>query len=106
VIKSFNDTSADTSGISFPDERVFLITDREIYLCGENIVFEASVYEGNWFLPLMMSSVIYVELYSQNNLVISRGKFIIRDARCSGIISIPREISSDISGFNSSVLKK
>jgi hypothetical protein len=96
VIKSFNDTSADTSGISFPDERVFLITDREIYLCGENIVFEASVYEGNWFLPLMMSSVIYVELYSQNNLVISRGKFIIRDARCSGIISIPREISSDI----------
>ena len=78
------------------DERVILYTDREIYLCGENIVFSAFTYEGNWFIPVSMSSVLYVELYNQDNSVISKGKFLLRNGEGSGIISIPRTIHSDI----------
>ncbi len=95
-IKSFNDLNAATFSKSLPDERVLINTDREIYLCGESIVFEAFIYDGNWFLPVIMSSVLYVEFYNQDNLVISRGKYFMKNGRCSGTISIPRDISSNI----------
>jgi hypothetical protein len=78
------------------DERVLLNTDRIIYLCGEEIIFSAYTYEGNWFLPVSMSSVLYVELYSQDNRIISSGKFAMYGGRGNGKIAIPRNITSNI----------
>ena len=94
--KPFNDLNSEVINRSVLDERVLLTTDRCLYLCGENIVFDAFIYEGNWFLPLQTSSVLYVELYNQDNLVISKGKIFMSEGRGSGTISIPRDISSDI----------
>lgn len=78
------------------DERVLLNTDRNIYLCGEKITFSAFTYEGNWYLPVSISSVLYMELYSQDNRIISRGKFAMSNARGFGSITIPRNITSNI----------
>jgi hypothetical protein len=78
------------------DERVLLITDRNIYLCGEEIVFEAFTYEGTLGLPFPSAKILYAELYSTDNNVIARGKYILRDGRGSGSITIPRETSSGI----------
>jgi hypothetical protein len=91
-----NRTNGESVESSLVDERVLLKTDREMYLCGENICFTAFTVEGNLFLPVSLSSVLYVELYSQDYRVISKGKFFIKDGRSSGKILIPRTISTDI----------
>ena len=77
------------------DERVLLKTDRELYLCGENICFTAFTYENRWMQPVSLSSVLYVELYSQDLSVISKGKFLIKNGKSYGSILIPRTISTD-----------
>lgn len=96
AIDSFNTLTRETSRKPAIDERVMLNTDREIYLCGENIVFNAIIYEGNWYLPVIMSSVLYVELYNQDNRVILKGKFFMKNGMGSGTIPIPRDIITDI----------
>jgi hypothetical protein len=78
------------------DEKVFLITDRETYFSGEEILFNAFTYEATWFLPIGLNPVLYVELYSQNNKVISRAKYYLKNGSGSGYISIPREVSTGI----------
>ena len=77
-------------------ERVLLNTDRDLYMCGEDIVFDAYTYDGNWFLPLTISSVLYVELYLQDNTVVSSAKLLIRNGKTSGVITIPVSAKSDI----------
>jgi hypothetical protein len=80
---------------SIVDEKVILKTDREIYLCGENIYFTAFTCESNWFLPVSFSSVLYIELYNQEYQVISKGKFNINNGRSSGKLTIPRTLSTN-----------
>jgi hypothetical protein len=96
ISESFIEMNKETLDKSYPDERVLIITDREIYLCGEEIFFHAFTYEGNWFLPVSISSVLYAELYNKNNQVISRVKFPLINGNGSGKILIPRSILSDI----------
>jgi hypothetical protein len=91
--KALNGGSLQKSVIN---EKVIIKTDRQIYLCGETIFFSAITYDGNWFLPVSLSSVLYVELYNQDNRVISKGKFALKSGSGSGKILIPRSISSDI----------
>lgn len=78
-----------------PDERVVMITDRSLYLCGENIVFIAFTYDGKMALPVPMSSILYVEFYGQDNRVISQEKFVMKNGRVSGSVNIPRDIATD-----------
>ena len=77
------------------DEKVILTTDREIYLCGENIYFTAFTCESNWFLPVSFSSILYIELYNQDYQVISKGKFNINKGKSSGKLTIPRTLSTN-----------
>lgn len=81
---------------SIVDERVMLLTDRDIYLCGENIVFSAYLYEGNWFMPLSNNSVLYVELYDQSNNVVKRNRYPLINGKSSGLVEIPKTVASNI----------
>jgi hypothetical protein len=81
---------------SLVDERVIMATDRETYLSGEQIFFNSFVYDGNWDLPLSMSSVLYVELYDQYNSVIFKGKYSLVNGKCSGVIPIAKTVDSNI----------
>ncbi len=83
------------SGIQLPDERVLLVTDRDHYLCGEDIYFTAITYTGQNFKPVSLSKILYLELYSRDFRIISRGKFLISDGRCSGSSPVPRTISTE-----------
>lgn len=81
---------------SLPEERIALIIDRELYICGEKIFFKSFSYDANWFLPLSLSTILYLELYNQENAIISSAKYTIQNGECSGTIQIPRTIASDI----------
>lgn len=84
---------------ALPDERVLVRTDRQIYLCGEKIVYYASTYEGSLLIPLSISSVLYLELYSQENRVISRSKLFLRNGIGTGSIDIPRNVNTGVYFF-------
>jgi hypothetical protein len=88
--------NAETAGKSLPDEMVHVTTDRDIYIAGERIYMYAVTYEGNWFMPVAMSSVLYAELYSQENRVISRNKLVLKNGRGTGLIEIPRNMETGI----------
>ncbi len=93
---SFGKLNQFTKQNSLPEERITLIIDRELYICGEKIFFKGFSYDSNWFLPLSLSKILYVELYNQENAIISSAKFTIHNGECSGTIQIPRTIASDI----------
>src|SRR5512133_2156120 len=79
-----------------PHEKVLLLTDRDLYICGETIYFTGFTYDANSFLGLSFSSVLYAELYDTENKVIARGKFAMSAGQATGSLQIPRAIKSGI----------
>ena len=93
---SFDAMLAGTNPKALPDERVMVKTDRDIYLCGEDILMSAYTYEGNWFTPVSISSVLYVEFYNPENHVFSRMKLLMKKGKGTGQIGIPRNVATGI----------
>lgn len=91
----FDNLNQNAKQKSLPKERAVMTIDRDLFLCGEDIVFNAYMYDANWFLPLSLSSILYVELYNQDNAVISNGKYLITNGKCSGSLPVPRTVISD-----------
>ena len=55
-------------------ERVLLIIDQDFYLVGETINFFAVTLDAGLQIPIAFSSILYVELYDQDNKVIASKK--------------------------------
>jgi hypothetical protein len=77
-------------------EKALLLTDRQLYICGEKILFNAFTYDADSFLRVSISTVLYTELCDQDNKVIARGKYVISSGLASGFIGIPRTINSGV----------
>lgn len=77
-------------------EKALLLTDRELYICGEKIYFSAFTYDANSYLGISISSVLYAELYDSDNKVIARGKYIMSTGQATGYLQIPRTVKSGI----------
>ena len=73
-------------------ENVFLVTDRDLYLCGEQIWFSASCSVEN-APSSQLSNVLYVELYLNKKAVVKK-KFQIVDGKVQGMLIIPEELPS------------
>jgi len=74
-------------------EEVTLFTDRDLYLSGENIWFNAFISVNNVSENRQLSNVLYIELF-QNNRAIVKKKFQIVDGKVEGMLAIPEEIHS------------
>lgn len=70
-------------------EHVLLDTDRNIYIVGEDILFSTTRHGAN-----DVSKIIYIELLTPNGKQIAGSKFKLDDDKCSGLISIPEDITS------------
>ena len=70
-----------------PIEKVYLHTDKEEYLAGETIWFKAYLYAE--YIPDSISSVVYSELYDQNQQLIKRAILPVIDGDAFGDIDIP-----------------
>ena len=71
-------------------EQVTLVTDRNLYLSGESIWFSAT-YEIPSDTSLILSKVLYVELFGVDNKVIVSQKLIIKEGAASGKLIIPEQ---------------
>jgi hypothetical protein len=70
-----------------PIEKVYLHTDRAEYLAGETIWFKAYLYAE--YIPDSISSVVYAELYDQNQQLVNRVILPVIDGDAFGDIDIP-----------------
>lgn len=76
------------------DENIVLITDKGLYLAGEQIWFSSFYTQNGQIAPNDLSKVLYIELFNAKKDIIWQGKFSIEQAQSSGKIDIPSEIFS------------
>lgn len=78
------------------EEKVSLLTDKELYIAGEKIFFHVTTYEAFWGKPIEFSRIAYVELYSQRKEAFVQVKAQLVNSKGNGFLLIPRDIPSGI----------
>ena len=75
-------------------ERVLLVLDQDLYLAGEKVNFFALTFDAALQIPIELSSVLYVELFNQDNNVISAKKYLLKQGEGTYDIDLPRQIET------------
>ncbi|MFZ4546450.1 MAG: hypothetical protein ACOYN4_03405 [Bacteroidales bacterium] len=75
-------------------EQIVVITDRSIYIVGEQINFSATLVNGSKNESLSASQILYCELITPEGSKISGSKFLIHQYRVAGSIDIPSDLLS------------
>lgn len=79
-------------GANFPQEKIYVHFDKEVYLPGETIWFKAYVFEEN--LPSERSTNFYSALYNEQGKLISHSVSPIFGATADGHFNIPDTIKT------------
>jgi len=84
VVKSF-----DKQLSVFPQEKVYLHTDKPYYLSGEKIWFRAHIVDAASHIPALSINCVFVELFDMRDSVICRVKTGFENDMFSGYIPVP-----------------
>lgn len=74
----------------FPQEKVYLQTDKDYYASGSTIWFKAYITSDH--LPTDISTILYVEMLDKKGKVLERNKLPIRDGGAWGEFSLPQDL--------------
>jgi hypothetical protein len=88
----FNAYASGTEGLK--NEKVTIVSDRNYYIAGEEILFRAFNNSSQELKELNWSKVLYVELIASSNKSVSKGKFEFSSEGSEGTLKIPKEIPS------------
>ena len=77
----------------YPQEKIFIHTDKSNYLSGEKIWFRTHLVEARSHQPALISQYVYVELINPLDSVVLRKKIRNEEGIYSGAVSIPEDIS-------------
>jgi len=75
-------------------ERVLLTLDQDLYLAGESVNFFALTFDAALQIPIEFSSILYVELFNQDNNVINAKKFLLKRGEGVYDLNIPRQLET------------
>ena len=75
----------------FPQEKVYLHTDKPYYISGERIWFRAHVVDAATHVPSFSSGSVFAELFDARDSVVCRVKTGIANDLFSGYINIPED---------------
>jgi hypothetical protein len=73
-------------------ERVLLTLDQDLYLAGEHINFFALTFDAALQIPIDLSSILYVELLNQDNIVVNSIKILLNKGEGTNRLQIPRQL--------------
>lgn len=73
----------------FPQEKLYLHTDKSAYIAGDTIWFRAHVVDAATHIPATVSRCVYVELINQSDSVIHRVRVCLSDSIYCGYMPIP-----------------
>jgi len=79
----------------FPMEKVFLRTDRDSYIAGEEILFKIYTMDAASQTPVHYSEIVYLELLDRQHSPLIRKKFALRKGESNGTILLPIEMKSE-----------
>jgi hypothetical protein len=77
---------------NYLQEKLFVHTDKDLYLPGELAWFKIYYVDGCFHKPLQLSEVAYLELIDPSNKPVLQAKVSLKEADGSGSILIPREL--------------
>ena len=75
-------------------EKIYVHTDRSLYLCGDVLWFKAYLTEANSHQPLSLSKVAYIEVLNKQNQPILQAKVSMENGSGKGSFFLPLTISS------------
>jgi hypothetical protein len=81
---------------SVPWEEIFLHTDRDEYVAGEELWFTAYAFDRQTLTPSLNSRLVYVELVTPDNRPLIKGRFAIDKGSGPGQILLPDTLSSGL----------
>jgi hypothetical protein len=73
----------------FPQEKIYIQTDKPYYLGGENIWFRAFLVNASGHKPSTLSKKVYVELLNESDSVVNRLLLNSADQKMNGSIHLP-----------------
>lgn len=78
----------------FPEEKVYIHTDRHHYVQGETIWLKSYLVAGSYHQPSPISNNVYVDLYSPEKNLVSTILLRSEEGFASGHLQLPQELSS------------
>ena len=78
------------------EEKLFLHTDRDLYLAGEIVWFKIYYVDGNYHTPLNVSKIAYVEILDKDSKAISQAKISLSDGAGHGSFYLPGSITTGV----------
>lgn len=76
----------------YPQEKVYVHTDRQIYLAGEDVWYKVYLRDANTMLSSEISSVVYVELIDQSKRVVIKKNILIQAGSGNGDFELPLDL--------------
>ncbi|MFC6996460.1 MG2 domain-containing protein [Rufibacter roseus] len=81
---------------NYPQEKVYLQTDKPYYAAGEDIWFKAYLVDGAMHTPSQLSQVLYVELINPQDSITSRIAIPVQNGLGHGDFALPDTISDGL----------
>jgi hypothetical protein len=78
---------------SHPDEKIYLHTDKPVYVAGEDLWFKAYLMIGPYHVPDTMTSVLYVELIGPDERLLERKTIRMREGLGWGDFRLPASLT-------------
>lgn len=84
-------TRFDRWHLLFPQEKAYLHLDKDVYMLGDPIWFQAYLVEASLHLPSVISTVLYVDLVSPENRILNTLSLRVENGRAKGDFQIDRK---------------
>lgn len=91
------DKALQTLNENFSQESIYILTDKDLYLSGETVWFNAMVFRN--FTTSDISTNFFIEVYDRNKKQILKKRFPIFNGVVQGSIQLPESLSEDVYFF-------
>ncbi|MCW3168813.1 hypothetical protein OMO38_09795 [Chryseobacterium sp. 09-1422] len=91
------DKALQTLNEKFSQENIYMLTDKDLYLSGETVWFNAMVFRN--FTTSDLSTNFFVEIYDRNKKQILKKRFPVFNGAVQGSIQLPESLSEDVYFF-------
>jgi len=91
------DKALQTLNEKFSQESIYILTDKDLYLSGETVWFNALVFRN--FTTSDLSTNFFFEIYDRNKKQILKRRFPIFNGVAQGSIQLPESLSEDVYFF-------